>query len=75
MSGADVGQIAADVLAAVAAGRVERAQLEALADAVLASPLVALAVDVRAGGPHAVARAVELAEALAAADAAEEAAS
>jgi integrase len=75
MSGADVGQIAADVLAAVAAGRVERAQLEALADAVLASPLVALAVEVRAGGPHAVARAVELAEALAADDDAEEAAS
>ena len=59
---------------AIASGAVDADALRALADAVLDVEVVRLALEVRAGGPHAVRRAVELA-AMVLAAAAEECAS
>jgi len=59
--GTDTNAPARALVANVVAGRVTQSDLDALADAVLNEERAQLALEVRAGGPDAVRRAIELA--------------
>jgi len=57
----NAAELARNVIERVASGSVTAGEIDALAAAVLDDELVRLALAVRAGGPHATRRAIELA--------------